>query len=234
MELSQNILLTGFLEQFIMPARMEKFRAVLSERTRHLTVVLEDIFQPQNASAVLRSCECFGIQDVHIIENENTFEINPEVVMGASKWLSLYQYNQLESNTTSCLLSLKDKGYRLIATSPLPDSEPLQNLSLDNKTALMFGNELQGLSPIAMEMADGFMHIPMLGFTESYNISVSVALCLQHLREALRSQSIPWQLPGDEYQELLLDWMKKTLKNPEALVRYFQSQKSRNIIKPLQ
>jgi tRNA (guanosine-2'-O-)-methyltransferase len=218
--------LIAFLQEYVTPERLEKFHQVLSQRTRHLTVVLEDIYQSQNASAVLRSCECFGIQDVHIIENSNLFDINPEVVMGASKWLSLHRYNQQEFNTISCLKSLRDKGYRLIATSPDPGGVSLDALPLEQKTALLFGTELEGLSPQALEMADGHMHIPMMGFTESFNISVSVAICLHHLTRKLHNGSINWQLPAGDYQQLLLEWIKKSIKSADALERFFLENQS--------
>lgn len=218
--------LSEFLEQFILPGRLEKIRSVLAQRTRHLTVVLEDIFQPQNASAALRTCECFGIQDVHIIENENSFEINPDVVMGASKWLSLYQYNQQEHNTLQCLESLRSKGYRLIATSPIAGAQPLQQLDISQKTALIFGNELKGLSDQARQLAHGFIHIPMTGFTESFNISVSVAICLHHLSNRLRNSEINWQLSPEDHQQLLTNWLKLSLRNPDALVNYFMKKES--------
>lgn len=218
--------LIEFLEQFILEARMEKFRSVLDERTRHITIVLEDIFQAQNASAVLRTCECTGIQDVHIIENENQFDIHPDIVMGASKWLTLHQYNQQEENTLDCLQSLKKQGYRLIATSPLPSGVALEELPVDQKTAIIFGNELNGLSQQAMDLADGHMHIPMMGFTESFNISVSAAICMNHLSHAIRREGVAWQLPCEQRLDLLLDWMQKSLRNPEPLIRHFLSQES--------
>ncbi|MFO7977321.1 MAG: RNA methyltransferase [Bacteroidales bacterium] len=226
MDLSTKYRLVEFLEQFILDARMQKFRSVLDGRTRHITIVLEDIFQSQNASAVLRTCECTGIQDVHIIENENQFDIHPDIVMGASKWLTLHQYNQQKDNTLHCLQSLKQQGYRLIATSPLPSGVALEELPVDQKTAILFGNELNGLSPQAIELADGHMHIPMRGFTESFNISVSAAICLNHLSHAIRREGSSWQLSDEEGADLLLDWMQKTLRNPDPLIRHFVEKES--------
>ncbi len=210
------------MAKLVTPRRMKKILDVLAMRTRYLTVVLEDIYQSQNASAVLRSCECFGIQDAHIIENRYQFEINPEVVMGASKWLSIHQSGGLEDNTIGCLQGLKDNGYQLIATTPHKREYSPENLPLDQKTALVFGTELEGLSESAKQMADGFMKIPMVGFTESFNISVSVALSLYHLTNRLHSGSYQWQLPVEEETDLLFEWICKSLKNPEKLIRHFQ------------
>ena len=106
------------------------FEHVLNMRTRYITVALEDIYQPHNASAVLRSCECFGIQDVHIIENNNEYRINPEVVMGASKWLNLIRYREKEFNTMEAVRVLREKGYRIIATSPGTGAVPLEEFDV--------------------------------------------------------------------------------------------------------
>ena len=211
-----------YLSGFLTERRLERMQQVVNERTRHLCVVLEDIYQTHNASAVLRSCECFGIQDVHIIENRNVFEENPEVVMGASKWLSLYRYNTSQNNTASCLQALRDQGYRLVATSPHQRDCLLEDLPLEQKTALLFGTEMEGLSEAAMDMADAWVRIPMRGFTESFNISVSVAISLYHLSRRLREPDIPWVLSPDEKNALLLEWVKKSMKNPDQMLKHFK------------
>lgn len=214
-------LVIEFLSDFVTPSRLEKIQQVLSGRTRHVTVVLEDIYQPHNASAVLRSCECFGVQDVHIIENRNDYEINPEVVMGATKWLNLHRYRDGEFNTKTCLSKLKQQGYQLIATSPHEDDFTPLNLPLDKPVALLFGTEQEGLSPLARQMADYFVRIPMAGFTESFNISVSAAICLYELTNRLRKSDIPWPLTEDQHDELQLAWLKASIKSPELLVKRF-------------
>ena len=95
--------LTSYLSDLVLERRLNLLREVLSRRTRYITVVLEDLYQPQNASAALRSCECLGIQDVHIIENRNSFNVNPEVDMGASKWLTIQKYSGNKSITQEAL-----------------------------------------------------------------------------------------------------------------------------------
>ncbi|MFO7999037.1 MAG: RNA methyltransferase, partial [Bacteroidales bacterium] len=152
--------LLDHLSGFLTERRLERMKQVLDQRTRFLTVVLEDIYQSHNASAVLRSCECFGIQDVHIIENRNAFEVNPEVVMGASKWLDLHRYQNQDTNTADCLKELKSSGYRLVAATPHKNDCLLEDLPLEEKTALIFGTEMEGLSETALQMADGFVTIP--------------------------------------------------------------------------
>ncbi len=210
--------LINILSSYVMPRRLARMEQVLSQRTRHLTLVLEDIYQSHNTSAVIRSCDCFGVQDVHIIENRNQYEVNPDVALGASKWLSLEKYNEKEFNTPDCLAKLKKEGYQLIATSPHKDEFLLEELPVQQKTALLFGTEMQGLTPEAISMADGFMKIPMVGFTESFNISVSVAICLYHLTPKIRQKVSNWQLTQEEQLDLMLEWLMQSINNAESIV----------------
>ncbi|MCF8258249.1 MAG: RNA methyltransferase [Flavobacteriales bacterium] len=209
------------LRPYVSDNKWRLFDECLAQRTRHVTVVLEDIYQPQNASAVLRSCDCFGIQDVHVIENDHAYDINPKVVHGASKWLHVHKYFEEDFNTERCLAKLKDNGYCLVATSPRADSVPVHEFPLDRPIALMMGTEKRGLSDHAFEMADALVTIPMVGFTESLNISVSAAICLQNLTHRLRQSVIPWQLSEEERQDLLLEWMRKVVKDAERIERRF-------------
>jgi tRNA (guanosine-2'-O-)-methyltransferase len=216
--------LCDFYRSFKLEQRNELMDRVLRERTKYMTVVLENIYQPHNASAVLRSCDCFGVQDVHIIENEYKYEFNPHVSLGAAQWLSLHQYNSAANNTPECIASLKNRGYRIVATSPGPGAVPIQEFDISRGPfALMFGTEKFGLTPEACEMADESVRIPMYGFTESFNISVSVALCLFHFTERLRSESVPWQLTEPENTEIMLQWCRNTHSNPEKLEASFRS-----------
>ncbi len=211
--------LIEYLRVFVTEERFHKFQAVIASRTRHLTLALEDIYQSHNASAVLRSCECFGIQDVHIIENRNKYEINPDVALGSAKWLNLVKYNGVTDNTRACLSHLKEQGYRIVATSPHKNDYTPDTLPLDCKTALVFGTELAGLTPIALELADDFIQIPMVGFTESLNISVSAAILIQSLTGRLRHSKIPWQLNDGEQSEILLNWLQNSIKRSDVLIR---------------
>jgi len=213
--------LYSFLSGFISENKKNKFEEIILQRTRYITVVLEDIFQPHNASAVLRSCDCFGVQDVHIIENKNKYEINPDVALGSSKWLSLYKYHETKNNTKACLQQLKDKGYRIIATTPHKNDTSPEKLSLDQKIALVFGTEMNGLTTDVLEIADGYVRIPMYGFTESLNISVSVALLLWSIIERLHNSEIPWQISGSESLDIRIAWSKSIIKKADLLEKEF-------------
>ena len=213
--------LLSYLQEFISPNKKNKFETLILQRTRHLTIVLEDIYQPHNASAVLRSCDCFGIQDVHIIENMNKYEVNPDVALGSSKWLTLIKYQARENNTESCLKKLKSEGYRVIVTTPHENDFIPETLPLNQKTALVFGTELAGISKVATDLADGFVRIPMYGFTESFNISVSAALLLFALSERLRKSEIHWQLTEEEMLDIQIEWTKCVIKKADLLEKLF-------------
>ncbi|MEA3450497.1 MAG: RNA methyltransferase [Bacteroidota bacterium] len=186
------------LEKFVTDKRKERFAEVLSNRTRYATVVLEDLFQPHNASAVLRSCDLFGVQDIHVIENQNEYTVNPEIAVGASKWLNTIKYNQQENNTLDAINKLKKQGYRIVATTPHTNDVELKDFDISKgKFALVFGSELPGITDIVRENADEFLKINMYGFTESFNISVSVALVLRELIEKLHKSDINWKLEED-------------------------------------
>jgi tRNA (guanosine-2'-O-)-methyltransferase len=219
--------LIDYLSELMTAERWQLMNKTIADRTKYLTVVLEDIYQPHNASAVLRTCDCFGIQDVHIIENKNKYSVNPDVALGASKWLSLKKYNEQENNTVACINALKEKGYRIVATTPHTDDVNLEDFDLHKgKTALLFGSEQPGLSEIALKHADEFLKIPMYGFTESFNISVSASIILHHLRLRLNQSDIDWKLSKQENEEISLNWLKQSIKRSDIIERAFlKSQK---------
>lgn len=206
------------LVQYCTERRKMLFDNIIEDRTRHITVVLENIFQSQNASATLRTSEIMGIQDVHIIENEYEYTLNPDVALGAAQWIHCKKYNTQENNTKACLQELKQKGYLIAATLPNEKCISIEDIDLTQKIALVFGSEKTGLSDVAIEEADISVKIPMFGFTESYNISVSVALCLYELMQRLRKSDIDWKLSEDEKNLEKTLWAKLTInKNSDML-----------------
>jgi tRNA (guanosine-2'-O-)-methyltransferase len=202
--------------------RKALFEELIQKRTTYLTVVLENIYQPLNASAVLRSCDCFGIQDVHVIENYNEFKPDREVAMGASNWLTVNRYDKNENNTLYCIQSLKNKGYRIVATSPHNSHTDLINFDLSKgKSALFFGTEVEGLSDVVLENADEHLYIPMYGFTESFNLSVSAAICLYEMRIKMEKENIKWHMTEDEKNQVLLDWLRYSIDRSEIVEEDF-------------
>lgn len=195
---------------------------VASMRTRYLTVVLEDIYQPHNASAVLRTCDCLGIQDIHIIENKNRYTLNPDVELGSAQWLNLVKHSGGEQPATDAIRTLKSQGYRIIATTPHQDDVTPESFDLQKgPAALVFGTEMRGITDEVIQQADEFIKIPMFGFTESFNISVSAAIILHTLTERLRNSEIPWQLTEEERDTLLVNWLRKTIKHSDQLEKRY-------------
>ena len=215
--------LLKYLAEAVSDKRLKLFNRILENRTNYITVVLEDIFQPQNASAVLRSCDCLGIQTVHIVENKNRFQVDTEVAMGSSKWLTLKKYNEFPNNSLPALQKLKDEGYRIVATTPHLNDTELPDFNLEKgKFALVFGSELPGISETIINEADEYLKIPMFGFTESYNISVSAAIILYSLTEKMRSsEKIGWKLSEDERTEVMIEWVKNSVKSSALIEKRF-------------
>jgi tRNA (guanosine-2'-O-)-methyltransferase len=211
-----------FLENILTDNRKERFLKVLKDRTKHFAIAVEDVFQMHNASAVMRSCEVFGIQELHVIEERYGKRIDKEIAMGAQKWVDISTYDSV----TNCIDTLKDKGYQIIATTPHENDCLLEDFDISKPSALFFGTERDGLSEEILNRADGFLKIPMVGFTESLNISVSAAIIIQNLTNRLRNSDINWQLTEKEILEKRLDWAKKSIKDINRIeARYYNSEK---------
>ncbi|CAZ94116.1 RNA methyltransferase [Zobellia galactanivorans] len=210
--------LLEYLENFISEERKQRFLEILEDRTKLLTVAIEDVYQLHNTSAVIRSCEVFGIQEAHVIESRYGKRLDDKIAMGAQQWVDVHRYK----STNECIQRLKSDGYKVIATTPHNDSRFLEDFEIEGKTAFLFGTERTGLSQEAMEQSDGFLKIPMLGFTESLNISVSAAIILQHLAVKLRATDLQWQLSDAEKLEKRLDWTKKSIKSIDDILKRYE------------
>lgn len=200
---------------------------VLAQRTRHLTVVLEDIFKPHNASAVLRTADCFGIQDIYIMEKDSMYKINPYVTRGAAQWVDLHRFDNREGKAvSSCFTALREKGYKIYATSPAPGSLTIHDLDPSDKIALVFGNEHEGVSQEVVEYSDGLVHIPMHGFTESFNISVSASIFLFDLLRKVKEKEIPgFYISEEEKEEIRGRWYREIVKNSKIHEKEFMRNK---------
>lgn len=209
------------LESFLTERRKTLFHTVLNQRTKHFTVATEDVFQLHNTSAVMRTCDIFGIQDLHVVEEIESKRIDKEIAMGAQKWVDLHRYNHIDT----CISELKNKGYRIIATTPHKDSQFLDDFDVTQKAAFFFGKESTGLSDKVFKQADGFLKIPMFGFTESLNISVSAAIILQDVVAKLRKTDINWQLSEEEQLEKRMDWAMKTIKSADTILKRYNEKK---------
>lgn len=205
------------LETYLTEPRKEKFMNVLSQRTKHFTVATEDVYQLHNTSAVIRSCDVFGIQEVTIVEEQNSKSIDREIAMGAQKWVDLNRYHSVKE----ALANLKAKGYQIVATTPHKNEGYLDDFDVTKKSCFFFGREMQGLSEEVLDEADCFLKIPMVGFTESLNISVSAAIVLQHVTTKLKQTEIDWHLTENEKLEKRLDWCTKTIKSHKKIIERF-------------
>jgi tRNA (guanosine-2'-O-)-methyltransferase len=217
--------LTEYLGQFVSETRKQRFEDVLQNRTTHMRVVLENIFQAHNASAVLRSCDCFGVQHVHFIENRNSLRISEEVAMGSSSWLNIHRHRSAENNTTAALRELKSNGYRIVVTSPHRNGFTPETLPVDTKFALVFGTELDGLTKDALELADDYLSVPMFGFTESFNISVCAAICMYELTKRIRSSNAEWKIDEPERSQIRLSWLRASIDHSEAIIADYLKKK---------
>lgn len=217
---------TDFLGNFLSERKKELIHQILANRTKHLTVVLEDIHKSHNASAVIRTCECFGIQDVHIIEVEHEYEMHPHIASGAAQWITKHHYNNTEINNTEvCLKQLKEHGFKILVTSLDENSKKFDEVNIQQKVAVVFGTEYTGVSDAALQMADETIHIPMVGITDSLNISVSSGIILQEYRKRI-VQNIPdWQLSEMEIATLKLDWYMNSIRMVEKYAQGFLAKK---------
>ncbi len=206
-----------YLEDFITESRKQKFDEVLKNRTKHFTIAVEDVYQLHNTSAVMRSCEVFGIQDLHMIEQKFSKTIDKEIALGAEKWVDIHRHN----STQNCLDSLKNQGYQIVATTPHADAHVLDNFDITKPSAIFFGTEKNGLSQEIMDQADAFIKIPMYGFTESLNISVSAAIVINSITNKLRNSTLKWELSEDEILEKKIDWMRKSIKDIDFITERY-------------
>lgn len=210
--------LLTYLEDFISEERKERFVEILENRTKYITVAIEDVYQMHNTSAVIRSCEVFGIQEAHVIEDRNKKVLDKNIALGAEKWVDVFSYEK----SSDCIEKLRNDGYKVIATTPHKDDCLLPDFKIDDKIALFFGTEKDGLSKTVLDEADGFLKIGMQGFTESLNISVSAAIILQDLSTKLKKTDLNWGLTEEEKLDKRLDWTKKTIKSiDDILTRYY-------------
>ncbi|WP_026705613.1 TrmH family RNA methyltransferase [Flavobacterium soli] len=213
----------NYLEQFLTDNRKEKFLKVLQNRTNHFTVAIEDVFQLHNTSAVMRSCEVFGVQQLNVVEEKFGKSIDKEIAMGAQKWVDVNRYESI----SNCVASLKNKGYQIIATTPHENDCLLDDFDISKPSAFFFGTERDGLSEEVMKNADGFLKIPMVGFTESLNISVSAAIILQNVMNRLRHSDVNWHLSEEEMLEKRIQWARSSIKDIKRIeARYFSENKT--------
>ncbi len=210
-----------YLESFVTDNRKAIFKQVLAKRSRYFTLALEDLYHMHNVSAVVRSADVFGLQDVHIVQQKYDPKLSHAIAKGAEKWLTIHRY----PDTQSSIDRLRKNGYQIVATTPHTNDVNLQDFDISKPSAFFFGVEKDGLSDLVMQQADVFLKIPMYGFTESLNISVAAALIIRDVTERLRNSDIPWQLPADEQEKIYMQWLEKSIKSIDLIKKKYLSGK---------
>lgn len=210
---------TEFLSELMLPERFEVIKSVVRNRTNYITVCLENIFHGQNASAIIRSCEAFGIQNIHVIENQCHFRPNVNIVKGSDKWLDIHRHNE-DNATLNLIKQLRKEGYRIAVTSPHINGVSANNYDVTNgKVAVFLGTEKQGVSQTLIDNADDFIKVDMFGFVESLNVSVCGAIVINSLVESLHNSDIDWRLTEQEQTIMLNRWMKKSVRDSESIIK---------------
>jgi tRNA (guanosine-2'-O-)-methyltransferase len=215
--------LYDILAQHLTERKRQLFDIVVTQRTRHITIVLEDIFQAQNVSAILRSAESWGVQDLHVVENNHSYTHHRRIARGSNDWLTVHRYNKTTNNSAQCLEHLRNEGYQILTTALHHEAIPLHQVDLSKKTAIVMGTELTGASQEALDLCDHKLLIPMFGFTESLNVSVAAAVIMQNLTARLRSENIPWGLSDAEKLALKLQWAQKTIYWSQHIIEMFET-----------
>ena len=207
---------TEYMKGFLTEERIEVLRRTLSERTRYMTILTENTFHPQNASALIRHCEAFGVQDLHTVETVCKFNPNVDIVRGTDKWVDITRH----ASTTDAIASLKAAGYRIVATTPHRESCTPETFDVEKAPfCLVFGTEHTGVSDEIIEAADEYLRIPMCGMVESLNVSASAAILIYMLSQRMRlSPTIDWQLKEWEHQELMFRWVMSSARDAERVL----------------
>ena len=220
-----NTELSKYLSQFLSDNRKQQFEKTLQLRTKHFAIALEDMYQQHNANAVIRSAECFGIQDVYTVETINAFNPSKGVSKGSIKWIDRYSYTEFDA----IFKDVKEKAYQVVATSPHAGDISLDDFDVTKKSIFFFGAEKKGISDTTIKNADVFLKIPMQGFTESLNVSVSAAIIMQKLTDKLRkSKDVSWQLSQEEKDIIFLDWTKKSVSRIDKILEEFDKNWQKN------
>jgi tRNA (guanosine-2'-O-)-methyltransferase len=194
------------LETYLTPSRVAKMKAVLANRLEQFTVVLDNIHDPHNISAVLRSCEAFGIQDVHVIETVEPFKVNVEVSHHTEKWLTIHCWPGYQE----CLKELRQQGFSVFTTGFSKRAESIYSLPVDRPLALVFGNEHRGVDADFTALCDGEVIIPMTGFVQSLNISVAAAVAMSAISHSMRNtHGIEAVLSSERYASVYREWLER-------------------------
>ncbi len=203
------------LKEHLTPERDQRLREVVASRSNFFVSVLENIYDRGNVSAVMRSSEAFGFVEMALIDPPGSkFKAANRVTRGAEKWLDVKPYSSPET----CVSNLRSRGYQVWATD-LATEVSIDTLDWSKPMAIVLGNEKDGISPAMRAAVDGCFRIPMLGFSQSFNISVAAALVFYRAHLELRRVGAAAYLKPEQQQQLLANYYLRCFDNPEALLR---------------
>lgn len=222
--MTENQYVLSEFYKIITPNKVNMFERIAPQRSRHLVVGLENIQQDHNASAIMRSMDCLGFQELHLIEKNNSYQFQRDIALGAARWLDVVQHQEGPEPVLDAIAQLKNKGYRIVATSPHHKAVSPQTIDISQPIALFFGAEKHGISAELEAHADEFLHIPMHGFTESFNLSVSAAIVLSALRTRLEASQLPWLLTKEDQTRLKIEWCERILNGGPQLAQKFREE----------
>ena len=222
--MTENDFVLAEFYKIITPNKVSMFERIAPQRSRHLVVGLENIQQDHNASAIMRTMDCLGFQELHLIEKNNTYAFQRDIALGAARWLDVIQHQNPPEPIFDGIDLLKRQGYKIVATTPHHKAFTPQTLDLTQPIALFFGAEKYGISEELLHGADALLHIPMHGFTESFNLSVSAALVLNALRTRLATSSLEWLLSKEDQTRLKISWCERILNGGPHLAQKFRDE----------
>ena len=206
----------ALLSGFMLPARYDVLRRTVAMRTRYMTILAENTFHPQNAAALIRHCEAFGLQQMHTAETFCRFNPSAAIVRGTDRWVDIRRHG----STAEALAALRAEGYRIVATTPHREDTTPESFDVGRgRFALVFGTEHAGISEEVLASADEFLRIPMCGMVESLNVSASAAILIYMLSERMRRQVEGWNMTAAEQAATLYGWMCRSVKDSEKILK---------------
>jgi tRNA (guanosine-2'-O-)-methyltransferase len=215
---------TAYFEEFVSAERKARLKEVLSHRTRKLVLVLEDILDPHNASACIRSSEAMGLQELHVVAPRHAFTPTAGITQGADKWMDIKHHSGIDS----CLEHLHERGFTVAAGVLDEGAVPIQELDFSRPMALVFGNEHEGISPQMVAACDQHFYVPMYGFSQSFNISVATALAVHYaVSQRVRIFGANGDLASDDMDALYSRWVFQSVKMGDAMLKRYRSGKVR-------
>ena len=204
-----------YLSEFLLESRVETLNRALDMRTEYITVMTENMFHAQNASAIVRHCEAFGVQNIHTVEELCPFLPTLNIALGTDKWIDINRH----ATTADAVKVLREQGYRIIATTPHHKSCTPETFDVKRgKFALVFGTEKTGVSAEILAEADEYLQIPMCGMVDSLNVSASAAILIYMLSQRMRLECEDWRLSEEKRIRILYDWYRYAVRDSEWLL----------------